>query len=167
MVVIRAGVAARARWWWHVLRMPRARLRLALACAVALLRAAWQVRRWPFARLAAILGVVGQEGPVTVGAPCMEVARQVRWAVNVWRRHWPYTPTCLMQGVAAQRLLARRGVGSTLYFGVRVGEAGGAGAAGPMAAHAWLRVGPMLVTGGEEAPRFKVVATYYLDPRHG
>ena len=49
---------------------------------------------------------------------------------------------CLVRALAAQRLLCRRGLSSTLYLGCGMEE-------GKMVAHAWLRFGEMYVTGGD------------------
>ena len=48
----------------------------------------------------------------------------------------------LVRALAAQRLLCRRGLSSTLYLGCGMEE-------GKMVAHAWLRFGEMYVTGGD------------------
>ena len=54
----------------------------------------------------------------------------------------PWESKCLVRALAAQRLLCRRGLSSTLYLGCGMEE-------GKMVAHAWLRFGEMYVTGGD------------------
>jgi hypothetical protein len=48
-------------------------------------------------------------------------------------------------------MLRLRGTESTLYLGVT---------REPVAAHAWLRVGDMHVTGGQDVGRYAVVASF-------
>jgi hypothetical protein len=48
-------------------------------------------------------------------------------------------------------MLRRRGIRSTLYLGV---------ARDPITAHAWLRVGALNVTGGQDVARYAVVASF-------
>ena len=54
----------------------------------------------------------------------------------------PWESKCLVRALAAQRLLYRQGLSSTLYLGCGMEE-------GKMVAHAWLRFGEMYVTGGD------------------
>ena len=54
----------------------------------------------------------------------------------------PWESKCLVRALAAQRLLCRRGLSSTLYLGCGMEE-------GKMVAHAWRRFGEMYVTGGD------------------
>ena len=54
----------------------------------------------------------------------------------------PWENKCLVRALAAQRLLYRQGLSSTLYLGCGIEE-------GKMVAHAWLRCGEMYVTGGD------------------
>ena len=55
--------------------------------------------------------------------------------------------TCLVQALAAEWLLTRAGVASTVRFGVARGEGG-------FEAHAWLETRGCVVLGGETAGRF-------------
>ena len=59
---------------------------------------------------------------------------------------------CLPQAVGAQRMLRRRGIPSTLYLGINP-------AAG-YDAHAWVRVGNLIVTGGPRPDQFAVVSSF-------
>lgn len=57
---------------------------------------------------------------------------------------------CLVRALTARRILAGQGIPSTMYLGVRNKD-------GKMEAHAWLRVGKMIVTGGDVCEGFTVV----------
>ncbi len=66
----------------------------------------------------------------------------------------PWTSKCLDQALAAKIMLARRGIGTTVYFGVRKNERG------ELAAHAWLRSGSVYVTGGRIRDDFTIINTF-------
>jgi hypothetical protein len=54
-------------------------------------------------------------------------------------------------------MLQRRGITSTLYLGVDHGEEKW------LDAHAWLRCGEVIVTGGAGAERFRIISTFTED----
>lgn len=55
----------------------------------------------------------------------------------------PWRADCLVQALAAERWLARRGIATTLHLGVRND------AESAFEAHAWLTAGEQVVTGGD------------------
>lgn len=130
--------------------------------AAALLAEAWLSLAWsrlliflPFRRIAPLLGAPGcetewQEPPRDMQIELDRVADAVRIAS---RAAW-WECKCLVQALAAMRMLKRRGIGSTLYLGT------GRDKAGRLAAHAWLRSGSRIITGAEERYRFTVVGMY-------
>lgn len=67
----------------------------------------------------------------------------------------PWQSKCLVRALAAQRLLYRRGIPTTLYMGCGVEE-------GKMVAHAWLRCGKIYVTGGDGSG-YTTVARFCLE----
>jgi len=78
----------------------------------------------------------------------------VSWAVLRTKVYAPWVANCFPQALAAQRLLKRRNIASTVYFGavLRAPEealAAGASEIGAFAAHAWVRCGEAFVTGGD------------------
>ena len=86
-------------------------------------------------------------------APAALIDR-ISWSVNTASRHLPWECKCLAQALAGKAMLKRRGVASTLYLGVaKGGEAG-------LQAHAWLRCGPRILTGGPEMAGFTVISTF-------
>jgi len=78
-----------------------------------------------------------------IGRIIRAVMRRSRW-----------TPTCLVQSLAATRMLQRRGLPSRLYIGVNRENDQSFGA------HAWVGVGDRWVCGGREATNFKVISVY-------
>jgi hypothetical protein len=80
--------------------------------------------------------------------------RRVGTCVTKTSRHVPWTSKCLDQALAAKIMLARRGISTTVYFGVMNDEQG------ELAAHAWLRSGSRYVTGGDIRDRYTVINTF-------
>lgn len=146
----------------NFLRQTPARRRLAMEAAVALLRAWWLVRFRAFRDYAAALGEPRPGGfQATETAPAdRALLGDVVWAIDAVNRTAGGRFTCLMQGIAAKVLLNRRGVANTLVLGA-ARRSGATGADAGMAAHAWLRVGPMILLGAKESAGFVPVASYH------
>ncbi|MEO5374478.1 MAG: lasso peptide biosynthesis B2 protein [Alphaproteobacteria bacterium] len=110
----------------------------------------------PFQRIAPLLRprVRAREG----GDDTIE---RVRWAVTAAARRVPWPAVCFHQGIAAQRLLARRGIATTLRFGVRrdEGESGGG-----VESHVWAIADGRTVVGGEAAAHFEPLADFHSLP---
>lgn len=140
-------------------RLSPARRAVAREAAVELLRASVLVRLRPFAAYAPRLGTVKSGDPEWKWEGDARALVEVRWAVQRWNRAAGGRFTCLMQAMAAQELLFRRGVPSSVVLGVKPGANG----ADPTA-HAWLRVGPLVVLGGEERDGHLAVASYSRAP---
>ncbi len=77
-------------------------------------------------------------------------AAHVSQTVNRICNKTSWESKCLVRALTAQRMLVKQGIPSTMYLGVREDN-------GKMLAHAWLRVGKMIVTGGEVCDGFTVV----------
>lgn len=83
---------------------------------------------------------------------------RVRWSITAIATRVP-AATCLVQALAADTMLRRRGVPCDLRIGVRAGDMGG-----PIAAHAWVDCGGAVAVGAiDDLTDFKVLAT--LGPR--
>ena len=89
----------------------------------------------------------------TLETPQREQVLQVKTAIArcrylVWARK------CLVESIAAKRMLNRRHIPSTLYMGVAKDEKG------KMIAHAWLRSGDIWVSGGRNRHRYTIVGIF-------
>lgn len=84
--------------------------------------------------------------------------RRIRWAVDAWGRRVPWRALCFQRGLAAHRMLRRRGYASILHYGVAQGDTKG------LQAHVWVSVDGRPVIGGEEAPNFTCLATFPEQP---
>ncbi len=109
----------------------------------------------PFRRIAAWLGTPGAESPVTATAEETRTAEAVGWAVTALGKRVPWDGRCLAQALAATGMLRRRGLEGTVSFGACEGESA------EFTAHAWLRVGSCVVTGGPVHERFKAFTTFF------
>jgi hypothetical protein len=135
--------------------------RLFLEALAALLGAKFAVHFQPFRRLAPTFGQPQRETAHVIAPPQRITAVAVSWAVQAVARHVPLGFVCLPQAIAAQRLLRRRGIATTLYLGVAPDRAD----AESITAHAWLRAGDKIVTGEHEAARHRALAWFADDAR--
>jgi hypothetical protein len=107
----------------------------------------------PFRKLAPRLGTPMRESPATTNETDRARLRQVAWAIGAISRRAPWRCKCLEQAFAANRMLRRRNIVSTLYFGI-------ARPGGEVTAHAWVRSGDYYVTGGAERAHFQILSTF-------
>jgi hypothetical protein len=135
-------------------RISGARRRLLWEALAALAIAQVAMAFLPFRRIAAWLGTPGAESPATATAEDIRTAQEVGWAVSVLARRVPWDGRCLAQALAATGMLRRRGLEGTVSFGVRRGESA------RFDAHAWLRLGSCMVTGGPGHQRFQTFTTF-------
>ena len=108
----------------------------------------------PFRRIAGWLGSPGIESPTTATPEDTRTAEAIGWAVGVLGQRVPWDGRCLAQALAATGMLRRRGMEGTVTLGVREGKAAG------FDAHAWLRMGSCIVTGGPGHEEYKPFTTF-------
>jgi hypothetical protein len=138
--------------------LPRARKRLLGEAFFALAVARTAMACLPFRRIAFWLGAPGTETPQTAPAAQIQIASDIGWAVGALARRVPWDSRCLAQALAASGMLRRRGLEGTVSFGADRGESR------ELVAHAWLRFGPCMVTGGAGHDRFKVFTSLARKP---
>ena len=111
----------------------------------------FRVHKRPFAELAPKIGTLGFETPV-------EASPRNAWLVHELMeslfRKIKWKDSCLIRALTAKKLLNRMGERCTLYMGVHKPE----GKA--MEAHAWLRCGKLIVTGGDSMAGYTVTAVF-------
>ena len=110
----------------------------------------------PFRWLAKTLGERMRESTLEVKPADLRHARLVGQAVRSAANNTPWQSVCLPQAVTGQWMLKRRNISATLYLGVAKAEA----KPGQLAAHAWLRCGGTILTGGAGHRQFTVVAAF-------
>ena len=120
---------------------------LILEAIAALLPAAAAVRFRPFAQ------VVRSGGKVRGRRRSVEPRRLARM-VEIARDKVPWRAKCFESALCLRTMLRRRGIASTLHYGI------GAEKSGALNAHVWLSVGGEVLIGGENAAEFACVATF-------
>ncbi len=108
----------------------------------------------PFRWIEPHLGKRMAESPLDNLPQDPQKLRRVAWAVNKMSNYTPWQSKCLVQAMAAKRMLQSRQIVSTLYLGVTRSKSQ------QLEAHAWLRCGSMYLTGGQGDKQFTVVATF-------
>lgn len=111
----------------------------------------FRVRRRPFSELAPKIGELGYETP---GETTPQNAWLVHEVMEAMFRRIKWKDSCLIRALTAKKLLNRMEERCTLYMGVRKVEDQ------PMKAHAWLRCGKLIVTGGESRTGYTVTAIF-------
>ena len=110
-----------------------------------------QVHHRPFSKLAPKIGTLGLETPV-------EASPRNAWLVHELMesmfRRIKWKDSCLIRALTAKRILNSMGEKCTLYMGVRKTEGKS------MEAHAWLRCGKLIVTGGDSMAGYTVTAVF-------
>jgi len=94
-------------------------------------------------------------------APALEAevlgeARRIGWAVRAAAMYTPWKSTCLVQVLAAQRMLEARLLPGAIYIGAAPGEEGMV----RLDAHAWLKCGEAFITGEAGHERYTVVSAF-------
>lgn len=107
----------------------------------------------PFAKVAPSLGEELSETPVQIVGN-EKIIKDVSLAVETMSRYTFWESACLVQAIAATRMLNRRKIPTTLYLGIARDPNG------KMLAHAWVRSGSYYVTGSSGKHRFTVVNTF-------
>jgi len=133
-------------------RSPAVYLR-GVEAASYLTAASLAIRFLPFRRLIPIFTRV-LPCPEMTGPARSRAIADVRRAVLGAAARLPNRPVCFPQAVAAQAMLRRRGVGTTLCCGVNTASGHG------LNAHMWLVAGDEGVVGQEIAAQFPLLATY-------
>jgi hypothetical protein len=96
--------------------------------------------------------------PLGLHAEAMEQAQRIGWAVRAASRYTPWSSTCLVQVLAAQRMLQKRSIPGAFYIGAAPGN--GAPDKVGLAAHAWLKCGEQFITGEAGHQHYTVVSTF-------
>jgi len=88
--------------------------------------------------------VIGQRDRI------LAIRRALKWTA----RYVPWKSQCLDQAIAAQRMLSRRELSTTLYLGMKKNPQS------EWTAHAWVRCGDQWVIGEPRETGYTVVGTY-------
>jgi hypothetical protein len=135
------------------LKLSAADRRLIVEASILLLAARAALKLLPFRWIARVVSRAPAASSLENEA-AEALVRRVRWAVDRSARHGIGTAICFPQGIAAQMMLARRGLSSTLHYGVTKSPGGA------VEAHVWVRAGAMPVVGCETAEQFTLLVSF-------
>ena len=110
-----------------------------------------------FSRVSRFLGEQGAKAPKAPDAAQLARAEKVRQTIETMSWRLPRETKCLIQAIAAQFMLKRRRINSTLYLGVALSKKKG------MKAHAWVRCGGITLTGAKAMAHYTQVASFTND----
>ena len=136
------------------LRLPLTEKLLLLEALCALASARLAMFLLPFRSIAAWMGTRGAQTPPEASPEELRTAQKVGWAVAALARRVPWDSRCLAQALAGSAMLRRRGLEGTVNFGGRRDQSA------QLAAHAWLRFGPAIITGGSGHERFQIFTSF-------
>ena len=117
----------------------------------ALVLASLAVKLAPFRRVAAWARGRDRKASVAMDQAAL---RKARWAVEAWARRVPWRAVCFQRGLAAHAMLQRRGVASTLHYGVAQPRQAG------LKAHVWVTAGHLDVLGVRESAGYARLASF-------
>lgn len=137
---------------WRRLKQLGSRDRLLLVEAAATIAvASLAIRLLPFRTVVNAVKLSDRSDPE--GQASMEI-RRARWAVEACARRLPWKIVCFQKGLALHKLLHRRGIATSLHYGVAQKPDGA------LAAHVWVTHNGHAVIGGEQAAEFPCLATF-------
>jgi hypothetical protein len=120
---------------------------------VTLAAASLAIRLLPFRRTVELMQGSGGR-PEPDRATAERLTNQCRWAVTRWADLVPWRTVCFQRGLALHLMLRRRGIPSTLHYGVAQDGPKG------LRAHVWISSEGRPVLGVEEAAGFACLATF-------
>lgn len=110
----------------------------------------------PFKRLVPLLGQASADSPYQLDQRTIRKAAIIGWSVETTSRFTPWESKCLVRAMVAQSLLRVLHIPGTLYLGVAKDQST------QLIAHAWVRSGPLYLTGAEEKDKFRQVAQFSI-----
>ncbi|WP_281285917.1 lasso peptide biosynthesis B2 protein [Paenibacillus sinopodophylli] len=108
----------------------------------------------PFSKIAPLLGAKTEETTLHAGKEDLRELKRISQAVSIVSRYTFWDSKCLVKAIAGSKMLERRKLDSTLYLGTAKDEEG------KLIAHAWLRSGPLFITGADVMEQFIIVQKF-------
>lgn len=112
----------------------------------------------PFVKVAASLGHKREETHQEIPQQHVRTIKHITSAIAITSKYTPWDSQCLVRAIAGMRMLQRRRIPATLYLGTARDEDGS------LIAHAWLRSGPLYISGADVMKDFTVVETFASAP---
>jgi hypothetical protein len=130
------------------------KMKLLLVEAFLLLGWARILKGKSFKKIAPSLGDYMVETSFKMEESSKKILKNISDAVTIMSRNTTWESMCLVQAIAAMKMLERRNIESTIYFGTSKDKTG------KLIAHAWLRSGPFYITGADGMNQFVVVSKF-------
>lgn len=146
----------RVRKFWR-LALEEKRLLLRAFHMLGLMR--WSVLNNSFKHLIADLTLHRDDVELeALDSESLAIAHSVGWAVRTAALYTPWQSNCLVQALAAQRMLQQRGVAGVFYLGATTVTRQADQSA--LTAHAWLKCNQEFITGELGHQDYTVVSTF-------
>lgn len=116
----------------------------------------WQLRLKSLKELVQLSGISGKS-PNQEAGESPPLASDIGWAIRTAAAHTPWESSCLVQVLAAQRMLQTQGIGGSFFIGTALGDEQGEPG---FHAHAWLMCGGEFITGEAGHERFTVLSEF-------
>jgi hypothetical protein len=129
-------------------------MRILLLEAYIFLMWARFIKLYPFSMVYKKLGSYSEETSTDPRSNNSINLIKISNAIHIMSRHTFWESSCMVKAIASMKMLNRRHIESTIYFGT------GKDKNGTMIAHAWVRSGDVFITGAEEMSRFTVVGSF-------
>jgi Transglutaminase-like superfamily len=108
----------------------------------------------PFAKISTNLGSYMEETSSEMESSNLTTINKISQSIQIMSRYTVWESQCMVKAIAGMKMLKKRNIESTIYFGTRKNENGS------LVAHAWLRSGPLYISGVEGMNRFTVVGKF-------
>ncbi|WP_238186336.1 lasso peptide biosynthesis B2 protein [Paenibacillus sp. L3-i20] len=109
----------------------------------------------PFMKIAPSLGARTEVTPeICEDKQVQRQLKKIASAIDIMSRNTFWESKCFVRAIACMKMLKRRNISSTIYLGTGKDEHG------KLIAHAWLRSGPIYLSGAEVMKEFVVVETF-------
>jgi len=113
----------------------------------------------PFKQIVAGLNIGHRpESQSHVDKALLDGALRIGWAVQTAARYTPWESSCLVQVLAAQRMLRQQGIAGSIFIGTVTGSS--QQDSHTLSAHAWLKCGDQFITGESGHERFEVLSLF-------
>jgi hypothetical protein len=109
---------------------------------------------YPIRKYSVWLGIQNAESAMENNESFDDELLRIKKAVNRSSKYLLFKRKCLVEAMVAKQLLDKRGIASTIYFGVAKNDKK------KLIAHAWLRCGNQVITGKKEMCRFTKVSCF-------
>lgn len=138
----------------HFSKKPVNEKRLYIEAALRLSYSRLSTRILPFRTIAGGLGMSMAESPFEKEPDAHDIVDVLSRSIVTMSRFLPFECKCLVQAIAAKKMLDRRHVKCTFYLGIKKGGDD------LFSAHAWVRAGEKIVTGDARTDDYTVISMF-------